>query len=184
MASKTRKTLRKQRSVLDTMHDQYVADKALPDAQAFEVRLPPKLVALIERIGKPAVMAMLGAYPEYPESHAQSLESLTLLNYCELCGHGNQHDGYAPLEPAYNSLSQPHTLCRPCRIGCAELLHDRNERIRLALAEIEPRMERWYRGGVEAGQSGVDYDFWTLRLNARHALYPDTASTTPPRKRG
>lgn len=55
------------------------------------------------------------------------LEALKLKTYCEACGDrdkGARHRAH--LEPAFNANWEPKTLCRACRIGCAELLEQRN----------------------------------------------------------
>lgn len=59
-----------------------------------------------------------------------ALESLALADHCQMCSHANKDEGYAPLEPAFNPGGRPMTLCRPCRIGSAELLQsERKSRI-------------------------------------------------------
>jgi hypothetical protein len=53
---------------------------------------------------------------------AGPLESLTLEGYCEMCGDRSGWGGpNGGLEPAFNPSGQPMTLCRPCRIGSAEV---------------------------------------------------------------
>lgn len=52
------------------------------------------------------------------ECRSTPLESLTLKDHCEMCGHTTH------LEPAFDPSAQPKTLCDQCRIGSAELLAD------------------------------------------------------------
>jgi hypothetical protein len=64
----------------------------------------------------------------------ESLERKGLKDYCEMCGATeakarNHDDGTAALEPAFNPSGKPKTLCRDCRIGSAELLAAKREKL-------------------------------------------------------
>lgn len=64
------------------------------------------------------------------------LESLSLADHCQMCGHTNKDKGYAPLEPAFNPSGCAMTLCRPCRIGSADLLQAERKRRIVALRAL------------------------------------------------
>ena len=55
------------------------------------------------------------------------LETLILTNHdhCQMCGAKTR------LEPAFTPDDKPAILCFDCRIGSAELLHDRRKAVKL-----------------------------------------------------
>lgn len=62
------------------------------------------------------------------------LESLKLRDHCEMCGSGTL------LEPGFNPSGIAQTLCQLCRIGSAELLHERARKAR-EFVELVSRMK-------------------------------------------
>jgi hypothetical protein len=86
----------------------------------------------------------MGVWPTVERVMARKtgpLESLVLKDHCEMCGHGNQHKGYAPLEAAFNPSGQAQTLCYHCRIGSAELLADQRAELLVQLKAIVVQIE-------------------------------------------
>lgn len=57
------------------------------------------------------------------------LESLTLKDFCQMCGQ------ITNLEPAFNVGGKPRTLCYECRIGSAELLSEQRAELLARLRE-------------------------------------------------
>jgi hypothetical protein len=65
-----------------------------------------------------------------------SLESLKLKDHCEMCGASQRNPNSLPLEAAFNPSGKPMTLCRDCRMGSAELLHENATKINEAAKSL------------------------------------------------
>jgi hypothetical protein len=75
------------------------------------------------------------------------LESLTLKGYCEMCG-----AFYSGVEAAFDSSGKPKTLCKPCRTGSAELLHDKAQAMRIAAQAV---IANWESGNLADAVNGL-----------------------------
>jgi hypothetical protein len=108
---------------------------------------------------------------QYPPSRRGPgpLVSLALKDYCEMCGASRRHPASLPLEAAFDPSGQAKTLCRDCRMGSAELLHERSKGEPLDSSDVATILAalRLFQKEYEDFDSVSIADAWPMHFNVQ-----------------